>query len=146
MFAEFKKFALRGNVMDLAIGVILGAAFGKIVTSFVNDLLMPPLGLLLGGVDFTNRFITLKGETFATLADAQANGAVTLNYGLFLNNVLDFLIVAFVIFLMVRWINRLSEKPQPAAAPAAPTTKTCPHCQMDIPIKAVRCPHCTSQI
>lgn len=142
MLKEFKEFALRGNVLDLAIGVIIGAAFGKIVTSFVNDVLMPPIGLLLGKVDFTNLFFTLSGEKYATLADAQANGAVTLNYGNFINTVVDFLIVAFVIFLLVRQVNRLTRKP--AEVPAAPTTKECPHCCSTIPLKATRCPHCTS--
>lgn len=144
MLKEFKQFAMRGNVIDLAIGVIIGAAFGKIITSFVNDVLMPPIGLLLGKVNFSNLFFTLSGEKFATLADAQANGAVTLNYGLFLNTVIDFLIVAFVIFLLVRQINRLTSKP--AEAPAAPTTKECPHCCSTIPLKATRCPNCTSEL
>ncbi len=144
MLKEFKEFALRGNVLDLAIGVIIGAAFGKIVTSFVNDVLMPPIGLLLGKVDFTNLFFTLSGEKYATLADAQANGAVTLNYGNFINTVVDFLIVAFFIFLLVRQINRLTRKP--AEAPAAPTTKECPHCCSTIPLKATRCPNCTSEL
>lgn len=144
MLKEFKEFALRGNVLDLAIGIIIGAAFGKIVTSFVSDVLMPPIGLLLGKVDFANLFITLSGEEYATLADAQANGAVTLNYGLFINTVVDFLIVAFVIFLLVRQINRLTRKP--AEAPAAPTTRECPYCCSEIPLKATRCPNCTSEL
>jgi len=144
MFKEFKTFILRGNVLDLAIGIIIGAAFGKIVTSFVNDVLMPPIGLLLGGVDFSNFFVTLKGQHAATLAQAQAAGAVTLNYGLFINAVIDFLIVAFVIFLLIRQVNKLTAKPAPA--PAAPTTKECPFCMTEIPIKATRCPHCTSAL
>ncbi len=144
MLKEFKEFALRGNVLDLAIGVIIGAAFGKIVTSFVNDILMPPLGLLLGGVDFANLFINLSGTPYASLAEAQAAGAPTINYGLFINNIIDFLIVAFVIFLVVRAINRMSK---PKTAPEeAPSTKQCPYCASGIPIQATRCPNCTSQL
>lgn len=139
---EFKAFALRGNVIDLAIGVIIGAAFGKIVTSLVNDILMPPIGLLLGNVDFSNLYIDLSNKDYPSLAAAQAAGAPTINYGLFLNNILDFVIVAFVIFLVIRQINRL-QKPAPTAEP---TTKTCTYCQTDIPIKATRCPHCTSEL
>jgi large conductance mechanosensitive channel len=141
MLKEFRDFALRGNVLDLAIAVIIGAAFGKIVTSFVNDILMPPIGLLLGGVDFGNLFINLSGTAYATLAEAQAAGAPTLNYGLFLQAVIDFLIVAFVIFLIVRQINKMRRP-----APQAPTTKECPYCFTNIPIKATRCPECTSQL
>ena len=144
MLKEFKTFILRGNVLDLAIGIIIGAAFGKIVTSFVNDVLMPPIGLLLGGVDFNNLFITLKGQPMATLAQAQEVGAVTINYGVFLNAVIDFLIVAFVIFLLIRQVNKLTAKPAPE--PAAPTTRECPFCKTEIPIKATRCPHCTSEL
>lgn len=144
MLKEFKEFALRGNVIDLAIGVIIGGAFGKIVTSFVNDIIMPPIGLLLGNVNFTNLFITLKGEKYATLADAAANGAVTLNYGVFINTVVDFLIVAFVIFIVIKQINRLRRQPEPA--PAVPTTKECPYCYSTIAIKATRCPNCTSEL
>jgi large conductance mechanosensitive channel len=143
MLKEFREFALRGNVLDLAVGVIIGAAFGKIVTSFVNDILMPPLGLLLGGVDFTNLFVSLNGTPYASLADAQAAGAPTINYGLFINNIIDFLIVAFVIFLIIRAVNRLS---RPKTAPEAPSTKLCPYCQSGISIKATRCPHCTSDL
>jgi len=142
MFKEFKEFAMRGSVIDLAIGLIIGAAFGKIVTSFVNDILMPPIGLVLGNVDFANLFITLKGEHLPTLAAAQAKGVVTLNYGLFINNIIDFIIVAFAIFLVVRQINRMKKAP----APADPTTKECPYCYTAIPIKATRCPSCTSQL
>jgi large conductance mechanosensitive channel len=148
VFAEFKKFIMRGNVLDLAVAVIIGAAFGKIVTSFVNDIIMPPIGLLLGGVDFSNLFINLtpgKG-TFTALADAQAAGAATINYGVFLNTIIQFLIIAFCIFLVVRAANQLQElgkKPAPAAAPA---TKECPYCTKTIPIKATRCPECTSEI
>jgi len=144
MWKEFKEFILRGNVVDLAVGIIIGAAFGKIVTSFVNDILMPPIGLLLGRVNFANLFINLSGQPYASLADAQAAGAATINYGLFINTVIDFLIVAVVIFLVVRVVNRLRRKPE--AAPAAPTTKECPYCYTAIPIKATRCPNCTSQL
>ncbi len=144
MLKEFKEFAMRGNVLDMTIGIILGAAFGSIVTSFVNDVLMPPIGLLLGGVDFANLYVTLSGGHYASLADAQQAGAVTINYGLFINTVLDFLIVAFAIFLVVRQINRMRRKPEPA--PAEPTTKKCPYCLSDIPIQATRCPNCTSQL
>ncbi len=144
MLKEFRDFAMRGNVIDLAIGVIIGAAFGKIITSFVNDILMPPIGLLLGQVDFTNLYLTLSGPKAATLADAQKAGAVTLNYGLFINNVIDFLIVAFVIFLVVRQINKMKK---PIEAPvAAPTTRECPFCATEIPLKAKRCPHCTTEL
>lgn len=142
MLKEFRDFAMRGNVIDLAVGVVIGAAFGKIVTSFVNDVLMPPIGLLLGKVDFSSLFISLNGQTYASLTEAQAAGAPTLNYGLFINAIIDFLIVAFVIFLFIRGINRM-HKPAPAAAP---TTKECPYCFTDIPVKATRCPHCTSEL
>jgi large conductance mechanosensitive channel len=142
MWKEFKEFAMRGNVMDMAVGIIIGAAFGKIITSFVNDVLMPPIGLLLGKVDFNNLFITLSSQSFATLADAKKAGVVTINYGLFLNTVIDFLIVAFVIFMMIRQINKLKKQPEPAL----PTTKDCSHCFSVIPIKATRCPHCTSEL
>ena len=142
MWKEFKKFIARGNVVDLAVAVIIGAAFGAIVNSFVNDILMPPIGLLLGRVDFTNLFITLSGGTYATLQEAQAAGAATINYGVFINTVIDFLIIAFVVFLLVRQINRL-KKPEPAAAL---TTKDCPYCLSVIPAKAPRCPHCTSEL
>jgi large conductance mechanosensitive channel len=145
MLKEFKEFVMRGNVLDLAVAVIIGGAFGKIVTSFVNDVLMPPIGLLLGGVDFTNLFISLNGQSYASLADAQAAGAATLNYGIFLNTVIDFVIVAFVIFLVVKSANRM-KKPESAPALAAPTTKECPHCFTTISIKATRCPNCTSQL
>ncbi|NMC84534.1 MAG: large-conductance mechanosensitive channel protein MscL [Anaerolineaceae bacterium] len=143
MWKEFKEFAMRGNVVDLAIGVILGTAFGKIVTSLVSDVIMPPIGLLLGKVDFSNLYINLSGKPYANLTDAKAAGAATINYGLFLNNVIDFLIVAFVIFIIVREFNRFLKKP---AAPTEPTTKQCPYCCSDIPLKATRCPHCTSEL
>src|SRR5512147_724733 len=142
MLKEFREFVMRGNVLDLAVAVIIGGAFGKIITSFVNDILMPPIGLMLGGVDFANLFFSLNGQAYASLADAQAAGAPTINYGVFLNTVIDFLIVAFVIFLVVRTMNRF-KKPAPAAAV---TTKDCPHCFTAIPIKATRCPNCTSQL
>jgi len=144
MWQEFKKFVMRGNVLDLAIGVIIGGAFGKIVTSFVNDILMPPIGALLGKVDFSNLFISLSGQKYASLAAAQEAGAATINYGLFFNTVLDFVIVALVIFLIIKQVNRM--KREEPAAPAAPTIKPCPYCFTDIPIKATRCPHCTSQL
>ena len=142
MWNEFKKFATRGNVIDLAIGVIIGGAFGKIVTSLVNDIVMPLLGMILGRIDFGNMFLTLDGKSYATIALAKAAGVATLNYGLFLNNIVDFLIIAFTIFLVVQQANRLRRK-EPAAAPA---TKTCIYCQTQIPIKAVRCPQCTSEL
>lgn len=142
MLKEFKEFALRGNVIDLAVGVIIGGAFGKIVTSLVNDVIMPPIGMILGKVNFADLFIDLSGNGYATLADAKAAGAATINYGLFLNTVLDFIIVAFVVFLVIRQMNRM-RKPAPVAEP---TTKTCPHCATEIPLKATRCPNCTSQL
>ena len=142
MLKEFKAFAMRGNVIDLAIGIIIGAAFGKIITSFVNDILMPPIGRLLGKIDFANLFINISGTKYDTLAAAKEAGAATINYGLFINTIIDFIIVAFVIFLVVRAINRM-KKPEVAAAP---NTKDCPFCQTAIPLKATRCPHCTSQL
>jgi large conductance mechanosensitive channel len=144
MLKEFKEFAMRGNVLDMAIGIILGAAFGKIVSSFVADILMPPVGLLLAKVDFSNMFINLGEGTYAKLAEAKAAGVPTMNYGLFANSVIDFLIVSLAIFLLVRQVNRLKRAPAPA--PAAPTTKDCPFCLTAIPLKAVRCPACTSEI
>jgi large conductance mechanosensitive channel len=142
MLKEFKEFAMRGNVMDMAIGVIIGAAFGKIITSLVNDVLMPPLGLLFGKVDFANMFYTLNGGVFKTLKDAQAAGAPTINYGVFINTTIDFILVAFVVFLVVKQINRLKKKPPEAA----PTTKECPFCISQVPLKAVKCPNCTSEL
>ena len=143
MLKEFKEFAMRGNVVDMAVGVVIGAAFGKIVTSFVNDVLMPPLGLLLGKVDFSNLFVSLSGQSYPSLAAAKTAGAPTLNYGLFLNTILDFVIVAFAIFLLIRQINRFVKPPAPAAAPA---TKECSYCITAVPLKATRCPHCTSEL
>jgi large conductance mechanosensitive channel len=144
MLKEFREFALRGSVVDLAVGVVIGAAFGSIVTSFVNDILMPPIGLLLGKVNFANLFINLSGQPYATLEEAQAAGAATINYGLFINAVIDFIIVAFVVFLFVRQINRMRREKE--APPAEPTTRECPYCLSTIPLKATRCPHCTSEL
>jgi large conductance mechanosensitive channel len=142
MFKEFKEFVMRGNVLDLAVAVIIGAAFGRIVTSMVNDIVMPPIGLLTGKVDFSSLFIDLSGQNHPTLAAAKAAGAATINYGTFLNTIVDFLIVAFVIFLVVRQANKLKAQP----APAPPNTKDCGFCFTAIPIKATRCPNCTSQL
>jgi len=144
VFKEFKEFAMRGNVLDMAVGIIIGAAFGKIVTSFVEDILMPPLGLLLGRGDFASLFLNLSGQEYASLAAAKAAGAATINYGLFVNTVLNFLIVAFAIFMLIRQVNRL--KREPAPAPAAPTTRDCPYCLSAIPLKATRCAHCTVEL
>ncbi|MFB3921657.1 MAG: large-conductance mechanosensitive channel protein MscL [Terriglobia bacterium] len=144
MFKEFKEFAMRGSVLDMAVGIIIGAAFGKIVTSFVEDILMPPLGLLLGRVDFSSLFVNLSGQDYASLTAAKAAGAATINYGLFINTVLNFLIVAFAIFLLIRQVNRL--KREPAPVPAAPTTRDCPYCLSTIPLKATRCAHCTAEL
>jgi large conductance mechanosensitive channel len=144
MLREFREFAMRGNVVDLAVGIIIGAAFGKIITSLVNDILMPPIGLLLGRVDFSSLFVNLSGQPYASLAEARAAGAPTINYGAFLNTVIDFLIVAFAIFLLVRSINRLSR--QWERAPATPNTKECPFCLSTIPLRATRCPQCTSAL
>ncbi len=148
MFKEFKEFAMRGNVMDMAVGIVIGAAFGTIVTSLVNDVIMPPIGLLLGNVDFANIFAVLKeGKTvgpYASVAAAKAAGAVTINVGVFINTIINFLIVAFAIFLVIRSINRLKRKQEALAA--APTTKECSFCFTAIPIKATRCPNCTSEL
>jgi len=142
MLKEFKEFALKGSLLDLAIGFIVGGAFGKIISSFVNDIIMPPIGLLLGKVPFKDLFVSLNGEKYATLALAQEAGAPTLNYGNFISLVIDFIIVAFVLFLIIRQVNRL-RKPAPVVAPV---TKECPYCQTTISIKATRCPNCTSQL
>jgi large conductance mechanosensitive channel len=148
VFKEFKEFAMRGNVVDMAVGIIIGGAFGTIVKSLVDDVLMPPIGLLLGGVDFSNFFLVLKeGATagpYAALADAKAAGAVTVSYGVFLNAIISFLIVAFAVFLLIRSINNMRKKEEAPAA--APTTKDCQFCASAIPIKATRCPNCTSQL
>lgn len=149
MFKEFKEFAMRGNVLDMAVGIIIGGAFGTIVKSMVDDVIMPPVGLALGNVDFANLFIILKdgaaaAAPYASLADAKAAGAVSINYGMFINNVVSFVIVAFCVFLLIRTMNRL--KREEAAAPAAPTTRDCPFCLSAIPIKASRCPQCTSEV
>ena len=143
MWKEFRDFAMRGNVIDLAIGVIIGAAFGKIVTSLVNDVLMPPLGLALGKVDFSSLFINMSGTHYNSLAEAKAAGAATLNYGVFINNILDFLLVAFAVFLLVKQVNRFMPKP---AEPAPADAKDCDYCRSSIPKAATRCPHCTSQL
>ena len=145
MLKEFKEFAMRGNVLDMAIGVILGAAFGKIVTSMVSDILMPPLGMLLGKVDFSSLFINLSGQPYSSLAAAKAAGAPTINYGVFLQTTLDFVIVALVIFLVVRQVNMLMKKTQAPSVPATPTTKDCPYCFSTISSRASRCPQCTSE-
>lgn len=142
MLKEFKEFVMRGNVLDMAVGVIIGAAFGKIVSSLVSDILMPPIGMLLGGVDFANLFIDLSGIGYMSLEEAQAAGAATINYGLFINAVIDFIIIALVIFMVVRQVNRMQRK-EPAVV-EAPTTKECPLCLSTVPLKATRCPNCTS--
>jgi large conductance mechanosensitive channel len=149
MFKEFKEFVLRGNVLDMAVGIIMGAAFGPIVSSLVSDIIMPPIGLLLGDVDFANLFVVLKegqevAGPYAALAEAQAAGAVTINYGVFINTIINFVIVALAMFLLVRTVNRLRREEE--EAPAEPTTKDCPYCLSSIPIKATRCPYCTSEL
>jgi len=142
MLKEFKEFAMKGNVVDLAIGIILGGAFGKIVSSLVGDVLMPPIGKLMGNIDFSGLFLALNGESYPSLSAAKAAGAPTINYGLFINTVIDFVIVAFVVFLLVKQVNRL-KKEEPAAAPS---TKECPYCLSQIPLKATRCSACTSEV
>ena len=141
MLKEFREFIARGNVIDLAIAVVIGAAFGRIITSFVEDILMPPIGLLLGGVDFSDLFINLSGKDYPSVEAAKAAGAATLNYGIFFNQIINFLIIAFAIFLLIRQINRF-QRP----GPAAPTTKECPHCLSSVPLKATRCAYCTSNL
>jgi large conductance mechanosensitive channel len=145
MFKEFKTFVMRGNVLDLAVAVIIGGVFGKIVSSLVNDVLMPPIGMVVGKVDFSSLYVNLSSNTYASLAEAQKAGAPIIKYGLFINTVIDFLIVSFVIFMVVRLANRFQLQ-QAAAAPAPPTTKECPYCLSSIPLKAARCGHCTSEI
>lgn len=142
MLKEFREFAMRGNVLDMAIGIIIGTAFGKIITSLVNDILMPPVGVLMGKVDFANLFINISSQHYQRLAEAKAAGAATINYGLFLNTIIDFIIVAFVIFLLIRQVNRFKKKEEPAA----PATKECPFCFSAVSVKATRCPHCTSEL
>jgi len=148
MLKEFKEFAMRGNVVDMAVGIIIGAAFGTIVKSLVSDIIMPPIGLLLGNVDFTNLFSVLKegaktAGPYASLADAQAAGAVTINYGVFINTIISFIIVGFAVFMVIRSVNRLKKEEK---VPAEPTTKDCPYCLTSISIKATRCPNCTSKL
>ena len=143
MWNEFKQFASRGNVIDLAVGVIIGAAFGKIVTSLVSDIVMPPIGLVLGRVDFKNLYVSLTGQTYASLAEAQKAGAPTINYGIFLNTIVEFAIVAFVVFLLVRQVNKLM--PPPVVAPGEPR-RDCPFCASSIAVRAKRCPFCTSEV
>jgi large conductance mechanosensitive channel len=143
MLKDFREFAMRGNIMDMAVGIVLGASFGGIVTSLVNDVLMPPIGLVLGRVDFSNLFVSLSSRHFDTVAAAKTAGAATLNYGIFLNSVVNFVIVAFAMFLLVRQVNRLRT---PAPTPAAPATKSCAYCCSQIPEGATRCPNCTSQL
>ena len=143
MLKQFKEFILKGNVIDLAVAVMIGGAFGQIVTSFTNDILMPPFGLLLGKVDFADLYINLSGETYPSLAAAKEAGAATINYGMFLNTIINFLIIAIVIFFVMRAIEKVIKKPE---APAEVTTKECPHCLSTIPLKATRCPNCTSQL
>jgi large conductance mechanosensitive channel len=142
MLKEFKEFAVKGNVIDLAVGIILGIAFGAIVSSLVNDIIMPPIGLLFGKINFSDLFINLSGTAYTSVKAAKDAGAATINYGVFLNTVINFVIVAFVMFLLVKQINRMKKEP----APAEPNTKECPYCLSAIPIKATRCPHCTSQL
>ena len=148
MFKEFKEFAMRGNVIDLAVGIVIGTAFGTIVKSLVSDIIMPPIGFLLGKVDFTNLFIVLKAGVkaatpYTSLTEAQAAGAVTINYGMFINTIINFIIIAFAIFMVIRSMNKFKK---PEAIPAEPTTKDCPYCLISVPIKATRCPHCTSEL
>ncbi|MBJ6724509.1 large conductance mechanosensitive channel protein MscL [Geomesophilobacter sediminis] len=142
MFKEFKEFAVKGNVIDLAVGIIIGAAFGRIVQSLVNDIIMPPIGKMLHNVDFANLFVSLSDQSFATIAEAKKAGVPTINYGLFLNTCLEFLIVAFAVFLLVRQINRMKKEPPPPE----PNQKDCPFCLSQIPVKAVKCGHCTADL
>ncbi len=142
LLGEFREFALRGNMLDMAVGIIVGAAFGRVVSSLVSDIIMPPIGLLTGRSDFSSHFVNLSGKAYATLAEAKAAGAATINYGIFLNAVFDFLIVAFAVFMLIRQVNRLKSAP----APSSPTTKECPFCFSTIPLGATRCGHCTSTL
>jgi len=143
MWQEFKTFVMRGNVMDMAVGIIIGAAFGKIVSSLVNDVIMPPIGLLLGGVDFSNIYVAVHGQHYPTLAEAKANHVVTIGVGSFLNTIIEFLIIGAAVFLLVKSVNKIMPKP-PAPAPAA--AKDCPYCKLSVPAAATRCPNCTSQL
>jgi len=142
MLNEFRDFALRGNMLDMAVGIIIGAAFGRVVSSLVSDIIMPPIGLLTGKSDFSSHFINLSGKAYATLAEAKGAGAATINYGIFLNAVFDFLIVAFAVFMLIKQVNRLKNEPKPAT----PATKDCPFCLSQIPLKATRCSQCTSTL
>jgi large conductance mechanosensitive channel len=144
MLKEFKEFAMRGNVLDMAVGIIIGAAFGQVVNSFVQDVLMPPIGRLVGHVDFSNLFLNLSGKEYDSIAAAKAAGAATLNYGVFLNTIINFLIIAFAVFLLLRQVNRFMPKPAPAPTPAA--MRDCPYCLNSVPAKATRCAHCTSEL
>ncbi len=144
MLKEFKEFAMRGNVVDMAVGIIIGAAFGKIISSLVSDVIMPPIGILMGGVDFSDIYINLSGGDYPSLAAAKEAGAATMNIGVFVNTVIDFVIIAFAIFMVIRGMNKMKRKEE--AAPAEPTTKECPQCLSVIPIKATRCAHCTSEL
>ncbi len=146
MWKEFREFIERGNVLDMAVGIIIGAAFGTVISSLVNDIIMPPIGLALGGVDFANLFITLGSGQYSTLAEAQAAGAATINYGLFINNVITFLIVAFAVFVLVRAVQRMQAAKREEPAPEEPTTRKCPECLSEIPIEARRCAYCTTQL
>jgi large conductance mechanosensitive channel len=142
VLSEFRAFAMRGNMLDMAVGIIVGAAFGRVVSSFVSDILMPPIGLLTGRSDFSNKFVNLSGQAYATLAEAKAAGAATINYGVFLSSLSDFLIVAFVVFMLIRQVNRLKSEQETSVA----VQRDCPYCLSAVPIKAVRCPHCTSEL
>ena len=146
MLDEFRKFIARGSFFDLAVGIAVGAAFSTVVSSLVKDILMPPIGLLTGGVDFSELYLNLSGREFASLAEATQAGAATINYGIFINNVISFLVVAVVLFLLIRQYNRIQDRFRREPAPGAPTEKTCPRCRMTVPVDATRCPHCTSDL
>lgn len=146
MLKKFRDFAMKGNVVDMAVGIVIGASFGKIATSLVNDVVMPPIGLLLGKVDFNNLYLSLNGKVYPSLAAAKTAGAPTINYGAFINNILDFIIVAFAMFMIVQWYETIEQRFQPPQAPEPPKTKNCPYCLSAIAIGATRCPSCTSQL
>ncbi len=146
MFKEFKEFALKGNVIDMGVGIIIGTGFSKIVTSFVNDIMMPPLGLLLGHVNFTNLFIDLSGKGLQSVADAKAAGAATINYGIFINSIIDFILIGIALFILIKQINRFTKKAPSSVSASEPTIKQCKFCFTDISIHALRCPNCTSQL